>query len=124
MSPGTELDTIIAEKVMGWKSGGFPGYDNMFWVKLDGSPTDFWKTDHGSQECEPFSPSTDIACAWLVVEKLDIFKKYELHQSKSGKWQIGWGSDSAYFRAAFEAETVAHVICLAALSLTQSQNVD
>jgi len=67
LEPGSELDRLVAEKVMGWKQG--PD----FWVSYEGiihlsagevSP------GHIVYREAPWSPSSDIAEAWSVVEKL------------------------------------------------------
>lgn len=94
MEAGRELDALVAEKVFGHLKP-YQAYPN-------GTP------------CF----STSIAAAWEVVGKCELFKTYDFHQDRrNGKWQIGWGSDSAYFSAKFEGDTAPHVICLAALGI-------
>ena len=60
MKPGPELDALVAERVMGWEARqGVLGCE----VPPRGVPLGMggWPT---------WSPSTDIAAAWEVVEKL------------------------------------------------------
>lgn len=63
MEAGATLDAAIAERVMGWTRG--PGkYEGEFWHRqVEGSP---WQT----ADVQTWSPSTDIAAAWQVVEAL------------------------------------------------------
>lgn len=100
MKPGRELDALIAEKVMGlitdldrqtvWDVYEKPGY-----------PLPHY--------------STDIASAWLVVEKLDLHLELLTYKKKSKtEWcaifdidDEGWGA------------TAPHAICLAALKAVE-----
>lgn len=69
-----EIDRLVAKKVMGWRLKSFPGGGGGFsaWLNddgkiikyendytLDAQPYDFWR------------PTTNIADAWQVVEKLE-----------------------------------------------------
>lgn len=68
MKPGRELDTLVAEKVMGWERTTLYG------------ETDWWKTPDGreiqqSNVC-PYRYSTDIFAARDVVEKVKEFEKF------------------------------------------------
>ena len=60
---GRELDALVAEKVMGWKVDNEHPYTTYY----DG-------IDFMGSNCEDdqayWSPSTDIAAAWQVVEKM------------------------------------------------------
>ena len=91
MEAGRCLDAWIAEKVMGWEKFNVEYYgtdecserqyvlrDWMKEVELDSVGTyfidvdsDFWK------ETRDWKPSTDIAAAWEVVEKLLASEKWE-----------------------------------------------
>jgi len=74
MEAGREMDALVAELVMGWfcdRRGVYhssPSDDSLFGV--------LWSND--GEECDLFEPSTDIAAAWQVVEKL-LSKDYEVH---------------------------------------------
>lgn len=57
---GRELDALVAEKVMGWTPSGHAFIDERGWLHTI-EPTSF-----GS-----FQPSTDIAAAWSVLERLE-----------------------------------------------------
>lgn len=62
---GREMDTLVAEKVIGFVSNF---QDGLVWRTVNGRLLHHW------------SPSTDIATAWEVVEKLmedsDVFIEY------------------------------------------------
>jgi hypothetical protein len=63
---GTELDTLIAKKVMGWCKGRrfwlpYPAYDNLY-------GTGYTVPGYYDYDIPPFRPSTDITAAWEVVE--------------------------------------------------------
>ena len=69
MKPGPELDALVAEKVMGWTAVYLSDGVNTW---LD----DGVNTGRMISGDYPWSPSTSIADAWEVVEKLgkDGFK--------------------------------------------------
>lgn len=97
MPAGPELDAIIAEKVMGWKR--VPGTESGAWM----DPC----TNDGRMGS--WSPSTDIAAAWEVVEKL----KLSLIPTNKG-WIV---SQHHLFEGPFgEDETAPLAICRAALA--------
>jgi virulence-associated protein VagC len=95
-----EIDRLVAEKVMGWK-------DAFEVWGLD----DVWITDEGEKRI--FNPTTEIADAWQVVEKLtygktDFETYFEL--------QLFYMHYYAKFRKhEAKAETAPLAICLAAL---------
>lgn len=87
IAAGPEMDRLIAEKVMGWKwtgTGGVyerPGHPGL--MVVSGPPT--------------WSPSTEIAAAWEVAQKVDLFKNCRhLREDAIGvkdgaKWtRTGW----------------------------------
>jgi hypothetical protein len=121
-----ERDALVAEKVMGlevkrgrelkgtdlpeWLDEPFtPGKDNLY-----GTPyQQWWKIP---------AYSTDIAAAWLVVEKLDLFRKLGNDYcaallTKHEKWEIMVLTGMAINdnETIAEADTVPEVICIAAL---------
>jgi hypothetical protein len=98
MKAGSELDGLIAEKVMGWKEDKYRGV--MGW--LEGH------TFHSS-----FKPSTNIADAWQVVKRMKK-KKYKVEIIGTPVKSFCSISDSNYEIAESEAETAPHAICLAA----------
>lgn len=141
LEPGRELDTLVAEKVMGWRKGD--------WKKDwgDGSKAeyfDIWLMPEGelpSYRCStPPRFSTDIAEAWRVVEKLKNVVGNEgftlgyclEHYIETGEelWEVhavvlmdhildgnGWGDPVDEVWAA----TAPHAICLAALKAVSVQ---
>lgn len=103
MKPGSELDALVAEKVMGLERVMTPG----FGMEVG------WRPIHSNLGASPLkSYSTDISAAWEVVEKM---------KQGSGHFSIkltcyGW---EALFRYPVTREATAmtapHAICLAAL---------
>ncbi len=83
MTAGRELDALVAEKVMGWRrmtyAEQYPGNPNF---AHRNELTGYWHDAVGkycarAEDCpdyyapeDAWSPSTDIAAAWEVVEKL------------------------------------------------------
>lgn len=110
MKPGRELDALIAEKVMG-----------LGWCQL--MPEGYATRETGPKRCgcgaigypyEHHAPySTDIAAAWLAVEKLGLFKDMVLSQSEEGMWQIHHRHDEHLNNTT--GSTAPLAICLAAL---------
>lgn len=109
MTAGRELDALIAEKVMGWKVFRNGEHGPHRWEA---------ETDRGtlrvidsSYSGDGFSPSTDIAAAWEVVEKV---------RKEAGDFQLAlvdYGSAWAarFDKASAVERTAPHAICLAAL---------
>lgn len=91
---GSELDALVAEKVMGWKSG-VRGMISI-WAHGDGEYTvkSLW------------APSTSIEQAWEVLEKLK--GRLELNRYDDGTWQVTSHAD-------MRGSSVCMAICLAAL---------
>lgn len=106
MDPGSELDALIAEKVMGFKVGRFGHGDPL---EIITPRSEFFPIPNYS---------TSIEAAWEVVEKLGILHgAFTLIQhpdsqpfsALTGKWHSGFG------KFVGEADTAPHAICLAAL---------
>lgn len=72
LSPGRELDALVAEKVMGWEK------DFQCWKDESGRIRTIEATSFGS-----FEPSTDISAAWEVVEKMGK-KEFTFHAESTG----------------------------------------
>jgi Phage ABA sandwich domain len=85
-----EIDRLVAEKVMGWEAGKY-AYGSWF-------------------------PTTNIADAWKVVEKLskDGFE-FQVWREKNGKYNVEFAKDFFYVFGFAESETAPLAICLAAL---------
>ncbi len=95
LAAGPELDALVAEKVMGWK----PDPPGNFWVDQNGIV-------HANRKYGPwmdtgeviFEPSTDIAAAWFVLERLnDILAMLPPGPNESTYWVqlVPYGSGSA-----------------------------
>lgn len=107
MKAGRELDALVAEKVMGWKLSN----------ATDG--TEYWDNGKfcGGIWPKEWNPSTNIADAWNVVEKMKS-KDYlfSLKNIVKGTFTFSltdWGGNCSTYAA--EAETAPLAICLAAL---------
>ncbi len=64
IKPGSELDALVAEKVMGWglRFKDRSSLDDHYWLEVD--------TGKLCATRKYFRPSTDISAAWQVVEKM------------------------------------------------------
>lgn len=119
-----ELDKSIAAKVMGW-TWGQTGEDYMGW---NGAPHE--KNPLYGPRRGYFSPSTDIADAWRVVEKLEELGWLITLYSQGGCWSAfaeGCASDGAtdgrnVWRKV--AETAPLVICTVALVAIAGGDLD
>jgi len=102
MPAGPELDVLVAEKVMGWKRGRgwFDSPTNALgdrWFDAEGNRLgDDHATPegHGGGDSEypdqVWSPSTDIAAAWEVVEKLNSsMLRRDARRDTSGRYDHG-----------------------------------
>tara|TARA_Y100000310_G_scaffold230745_1_gene233246 strand:+ start:586 stop:957 length:372 start_codon:yes stop_codon:yes gene_type:complete len=99
MEPGPELDSRVAQEVMGWKGGAMDGY------------VGWWGSDNNLKAYKHWSPSTSIKDAIEVLEKI---------KPPSEPATLTWLSDSREWAVQVEggkasAPTLAHAICLAAL---------
>jgi hypothetical protein len=105
VKPGRELDSIVAEKVMGWKWNAESAWlGDSKWSRTHGDP---WS----------FLPhySTDIADAWAVVEKLREGNDVELKTLYWGKKTDWWVRLNSGFDVNTFAETAPMAICKAAI---------
>lgn len=106
MTPGRELDALVAKHVMNWDF-------------VDGE----WHAQNeiGLTDVMPHVPSysTDIAAAWEVVEKSELLSgAYLRFESLVSQWQIGYICDGSFEMETWGA-TVPHAICLAALKAVE-----
>ncbi len=112
LQPGPELDALVAEKVMGWKSRKSVGLathegDNL-WIRPDNCAAGLRVY------------STDISAAWEVVEKIkSIIKRnffFELlYTPERPHWYAVFSSTKPERRYSADGRTAPHAICLAAL---------
>jgi hypothetical protein len=106
---GPDLDVLVAEKVMGWKRSNDENYSLM--------ASSHW------------SPSTDIAAAWQVAEKIksldwqvEISFSNKLPEGDEDSYYVGLqqGDDNAPWKPSYRyiqtwAQAVSLAICRAAL---------
>lgn len=118
MEAGTELDALVASKVMGWRVFRPEQMDSSF-DKNDcllepGGLLRYYERAPNRWELRLWSPSTDITTAWLLVEKLRL----AVQPQANGMW----GAGQPRFVNEGETETdlairhtAPHAICIAAL---------
>jgi hypothetical protein len=100
MGAGPKLDALIAGKVMGWRNAAGAWIDDII-------P---WATPGGYRRKTEFCPSTDIAVAWEVVDKLKGVLCFELRRQPDGGFCCSFGE-----KITAEASTAPLAICRAAL---------
>jgi hypothetical protein len=107
---GQELDALIAERVMGWHVERYATY---------GAPSDHWHDATGSRVASSdWSPSTDIAAAWQIVERLRLFDSAvggKVLWQDEDTWHVGhlfWEQ----LQSDAHADTPMLAICRAALT--------
>lgn len=121
LAAGPDMDRLIAQKVMGWEtrisdSREVPHY--RFYIIVTGSENDH---EDSQRPGTTFAPSTNIAHAWEVVERLPISHRdasahFSVQRESDGRWSAGYiDSDPAFTFVKGEAETAPLAICRAAL---------
>ena len=100
MGAGPKIDALIARKVMGWRNA------KGTWI----GGVIPWATDRGFRRKTEFCPSSDIAVAWEIVDKLQGGLWFELHRQPGGGFCCWFGEE---IRA--QASTAPLAICRAAL---------
>ena len=83
---GRELDALVAERVMGW-TYQHDGLVSMRWYDAAGNPIKGYGPGEWGRSYREFAPSTDIAAAWLVVEKL-IADGWFIDMTHEGTWRV------------------------------------
>lgn len=109
MTPGRELDALIAEKVLGYK-------------RLEDAPdgSERWRYPNEGKYSGIPSFSTSIEAAWEVVEKLRE-RGFAFHFTQLA--EDGWGANAGFVDHADDRnigvtrslDSAPHAICLAAL---------
>ena len=119
MPAGREMDALIAEKVMGWR---VHFRNTAWWVKAEDEKEAIVKKVGFACGNDRFMPSTDIAAAWKVAEK--VGEKYDCvifrdrDTDKKPYCQFVYcdnGDEDTFEEYIAEAETVPLAICRAAL---------
>ena len=109
---GREMDALIAEKVMGWKKIVIGGVG--WFVKESPLGMSYqYMTQSGD-----FEPSTDIAAAWQVVEKMSSRKDWDEHPVcivRNYAFKDMWTVELRDYDFDATAETAPLAICRAAL---------
>lgn len=111
---GHELDTLVAERVMGWTR--IRQRDNGSWQMT--APT-------GQESAYVPTFSTDIAAAWQVVEHF-VAKGWGMTILSPSHWaEVGWTAwiDGEFTHEKAEADTSPLAICRAALAAVKDHHV-
>jgi len=117
MEAGREMDALVAE-LMGWESQ---------YIEYGGSAGEYvWVLPDGKWQHEPDVPeySTDIAAAWLVVEKFLPHFRIECFEDSVNTDEKGWHCDIWTVRGHACAEgcdTAPLAICRAALKAIEEE---
>ena len=138
MEAGPEMDALVAERVMGFRrsigdiAGGWLRLDEKnrrVWSGwLDREPT-FHEGEDGYTYQKPlalmggarFAPSTDIAAAWEVVEKVALCWAVNITGALTG-WYVTFGNVEQPNRTYMGyAGTVSLAICRAALAVVEAE---
>jgi hypothetical protein len=120
LEAGRELDTLVAEKVMGWTKWRSPV------VPRGSAEPDCWLTNDRTSptfKIAHWSPSTDIACAWQVVERMrDRGFALELHYEFgcSIQWVADFSNDGWSSTGEQLGDTAPLAICRAALAAVEA----
>lgn len=132
LKPGPELDALVAEKVMGWKrikklhgkplADGWVGFHDGEWIRWTSNPESAYEDYTPSI----FSPSTSIADAWQVVEKMRGFWKVEAYPFCRQPWTATYTPPNgpAVPGGTATAGTAPHAICLAALRAVMKEQAN
>jgi hypothetical protein len=113
MPAGREMDTLMAEKVVGWTVITIIGFndEDSLWLSRDGQH--LFLSDFGMPLLLP-RYSTDIAAVWEVVEKIDNGRRDRYptiwHDKSSDLWVCEFGTIQGRW-----SETIPLAICTAAL---------
>lgn len=111
MKPGRELDCLVVEKVLSIpRNDTRCGYGKIYWEDghLGSLTRPVWRWN-GSGFRQDFQPSTDIAAAWELVNRL--ISKGEIF--RISKWGTDWEAEFAPYSGI--GESAPHAICVAAL---------
>lgn len=125
-----EIDFQVAERVMGWTKG------MLYWRDRDGNDTERYEEYSGYPEDgegvtpnSAWSPSTDIADAWQVVETL-VKRFYWLVQvahciDMNSPIMVGWMCrvNTYGLNIVERADTAPMAICLAALKVAEADPI-
>lgn len=113
-----ELDALVAEKVMGWKkapNGAWMSYEKDAFGNGGWKSHATWKAN-ASVSAVRFTPSTDIAAAWQVVEKMKERQwNFTIADLVKNKWRAEFGGSRKHKQTWEDADTAPRAICLAAL---------
>lgn len=127
MQAGRELDAMVAEKVMGWKRMRWCDWKQdertsltYSWHDVDGKMVKLAENSDDYEDPRPaWSPSTSIADAWEVVEKLSGREKLPMRVQIDNGYDKPWVVTISSWKTGQEwhgeSESLPLAICRAAL---------
>lgn len=122
MNAGKDLDVLIAKKVMGLDPMRAGPDDTIFTIDRDWvMPGEYWIYEEGRGYDHVPAYSTDLSAAWLVVDKIGLFRTALMAQGEITGRDDEWVVYKERFGIEWEwhviGSTPAHAICLAALKV-------
>lgn len=115
-----ELSALVATDVMGWTGWYVVNGDALVKRVRTGIPSalDYWADSLGKRYPCGWSPSTDIAAAWEVVERMrhDGWTWFGLEVGVDGEWEAAFDKRECSALLAEWNESAPRAICLAALA--------
>ena len=129
MTPGRDLDRLVAEKVMGWEWPanrcpvcGWPFDDSREIGCVPGDCSQRPQPDPIASEAWP-PYSTRIESAMRVVEHLGPSVYWHITRSPTKGWIVSLDCTEPFVRTTpgAEADTASHAICLAALKAVDTE---
>jgi hypothetical protein len=118
MEASWQLDRLIAEQVMQWKSNGSHSYHFQRGLKMP-----IYQTEKGDIQLTRFLPSANIVDAWMVVEKIGLFDSrinfdgldtgFCFERNQGGQWCVRYRHGAVIARA----DSAPLAICKAALKM-------
>lgn len=133
----SEIDALVAEKVMGWIPKTSGRNSGLFWSPEKGrTQVIFGSGFHASRkrigisedlvgDGFVFSPSTSISDAWLVVEKLEKDGMVVEIDSRKAGWAVNfWKQKTMGFNLTMNTmihKSAPRAICLAALKALETK---
>lgn len=115
LSAGRELDALVAERVMGWYLKG------RRWIdperrEFAGFTTEPQYDPNSDRDHPLWEPSSDMASAWEVVEKMRPDWRFLFQETPGRRWRAVFSSHSERDLAKMEdADSAPEAICKAAL---------
>jgi len=124
MNAGPELDTLIAERVMGWH---LTDQDSMIQCDVNGDPVEggpTWRDENGKHTgwyAWNWTPSRSIGSAWHVVERITRIPQSIAEAEQMANTRFGYWWDQAHLWA-YSSKEAAEAICQMALVCVEAHD--